>query len=93
MKLRKCLYNKAKRTVSYTDWCDYKQVKNKVNSLLESAHQNYCSDLFNDTSKSKKRFWSYIKTKSKDNMELYHLNMERQPIPLQNKKLIINHFN
>jgi len=43
MKLRKHLYDKAQHTSNYTDWCDYKQVKNEVNSLLESAHLNYCS--------------------------------------------------
>ena len=67
MKLRKRLYDKAKQTGNYTDWCGYKQVKNEVNSLLETAHRNYCSNLFNDTSKSKKKFWSYIKSIRKDN--------------------------
>ena len=67
MKLRKRLYDKAKRTGNYTDWCDYKQARNEVNSLLEIAHRNYCTNLFNDSSTSKKRFWSYIKTKKKDN--------------------------
>ena len=56
MKLRKRLYDKAKRTGSHTDWCEYKQAKNEINSLLETAHQNYCPNLFNDSSKSKKRF-------------------------------------
>ena len=60
-----CLYDKAKRTGSHTDWCNYKQAR--INSLLETAHRNYCTNLFNDSSKSKKRFWSYIKTKRKDN--------------------------
>ena len=61
MKLRKCLYDKAKRTGNYTNWCDYKQARNE-------AHRNYCSNLFNDSSTSKKRFWSYIKVKRKDNI-------------------------
>ena len=67
MKLRKCLYDKAKRTNTYTDWCDYKKVRNEVSSLLDTAHHNYCANLFNDSSSSKKRFWSYIKNKRKDN--------------------------
>ena len=57
----------AKRTGNYTDWCDYKQARNEVNSLLETAYHNYCANLFNDSSTSKKRFWSYIKAKRKDN--------------------------
>ena len=67
MKQRKRLYDKAKRSGSDTDWCDYKQARNEVNSLLETAHHNYCTNLFNDSSTSKKRFWSYIKAKRKDN--------------------------
>jgi len=46
MKPRKLLYDKAKQTGSYTDWCEYKQGKNEINSLLETAHQNYCSMQF-----------------------------------------------
>ena len=49
----------AKRTGNYTDWCEYKQARNEVNSLLETAHHNHCTDLFNDSSTSNKRFWSY----------------------------------
>ena len=45
MKLRKRLYDKAKRTGNYTDWCVYKQVRNEVNTLLETAHRNYCYQL------------------------------------------------
>ena len=67
MKQRKRLCDKAKRTGNYTDWCDYKQARNEVNFLLETAHHNYCTNLFNDSSTSKKRFWSDIKAKIKDN--------------------------
>ena len=45
MKQRKRLYDKAKRTGNYTDWCDHKQARNEVNSLLETAHHNYCTNL------------------------------------------------
>ena len=64
MKQRKRLYDKAKRSGNNTDWCDYKQARNEVN-LLETAHHNYCTNLFNDSSTSKKRFWSYIKAKER----------------------------
>ena len=43
------------------------QIRNEVNILLETAYLNYCSNLFSDSSTSKKRFWPYIKTKRKDN--------------------------
>jgi len=65
MKLRKRLYDKAKQTGNYTDWCDYKQARNEINTLLETAHRNYCASLFNDSSSSKKRFWHTLKQKGK----------------------------
>jgi len=36
-----------------------KKVRNEVNSLLETAHCNYCTNMFSDSS-SKKRFWCIL---------------------------------
>ena len=72
MKTRKHLYDKAKQTNTHTDWCAYKQARNEVNSLLENAHRNYCSKLFEDSGTCKKRFWTYIKNKKKITLELHH---------------------
>ena len=76
MKKRKHLYDKAKQTNTYTDWCAYKQARNEVNSLLENAalnaHRNYCSKLFEDSGTSKKWFWTYIKNKKRITLELHH---------------------
>ena len=47
--------------------CEYKQAKNEINSLLEIANQNYCSNLFNNSSKSKKDFGHASKSKGKYN--------------------------
>ena len=72
MKTRKHLYDKAKQTNTHTDWSAYKQARNEVNSLLENAHRNYCSKLFEDSGTCKKRFWTYIKNKKKITLELHH---------------------
>ena len=76
MKKRKHLYDKAKLTNTYDDWNAYKQARNEVNLLLESAHHNYCTRLFEDSSTCKKRFWTYIKSKKKDHTGVAPLNDE-----------------
>ena len=80
MKLRKCQYDRAKQTGNYTGWCDFKQGRNEVNVLLETVHRNYCSNLFSDSSTSKKRFWSYIKTKGRITL---HSRIENMFIPMR----------
>ena len=59
---------------THTDWCAYKQARNEVNSLLENAHRNYCSKLFEDSGTCKKGFWTYIKNKKKDHFGVAPLN-------------------
>ena len=67
MKRRKHLYIRAKRTQNSSDWTAYKQLRNKINSLMSKAHENYCKHLFDDSyCGSRKRFWSLIKNLKKD---------------------------
>jgi len=49
MKIRKRLYNKARRTNSNADWNSYRQMKNLISNKLKAAHNNYFSRIF-DTS-------------------------------------------
>ena len=46
MKKRKKLYDKAKRTQLSEDWSAYRLTRNTVNVLLDTAHKNYCANLF-----------------------------------------------
>jgi len=86
MKLRKRLYDKAKRTGNYNDWCDYKQARNEVNTLLETAHRNHCASLFNDSSSSKKKgFGHTLRQKRKITLGL---RMEKTFVLMQNIKLV-----
>ena len=41
MKLRKCLYNKAKRTNLQNDWDAYHTLRNSINTKLKGAHNKY----------------------------------------------------
>ena len=41
MKVRKRLYNKAKRTALQSDWDAYRKLKNSINSKVRAAHNNY----------------------------------------------------
>ena len=64
IKKRKKLYDHAKLTGNHSSWAQYKQIKNKIiaklrSAKLRSAHDAYCSHLFD--SRNHKRFWTYIK--------------------------------
>ena len=41
MKVRKRLYNKAKRSNLQHDWDAYRKTKNSINTKLKEAHNNY----------------------------------------------------
>ena len=52
-----------------------KQARNVVNSLLENAHSNYCSKLFEDSGTCKSGFGhSYIKNRKNDHFGVAPLN-------------------
>ena len=88
MKLRKHLYDRAKWTGNYTNWCDYKQARNEVNILLETAHRIYCSNLFSDSSTSKKDFGHILRQKERITLELHHSRMEKMFIPMRSIRLV-----
>ena len=60
------LYDKAKRTQLPEDWSAYQLTRNTVYVLLDTAHKNYCANLFTESFQNKKQFWSYIKRIRKD---------------------------
>ena len=61
MKKSKKLYDKAKGTQLPEDWSAYQSTRNTVNVLLDTAHKNYCANLFTESCQNnEKQFWSYI---------------------------------
>ena len=94
MKTRKRLYNKAKRTTSNTDWCNYRQMKNLVSGKLKAAHNSYFSRIF-DTSfdGNRRQFWKYIRVKCKDNNEIPTLKVNGQCISdSKSKATVLNNY-
>ena len=64
MKKHKKLYDKAQLP---EDWSAYWLTRNTVNVLLDTAHRNYCDNLFTESfQNNKKQFWLYIKRIRKD---------------------------
>ena len=58
MKVRKRLYNKAKRSKLQHDWDAYRKMKNSINTKLKEAHNNYYKQLFdNSFSGNRRQFW------------------------------------
>ena len=54
IKKRRKLYDHAKSTGNPSSWAQYKQIKNDIIAKLRSAHDAYCSHLFD--SSNHKRF-------------------------------------
>ena len=71
MKIRKRLYNIAKKTNIQDDWVTYRKMKNLINAKLKEAHNNYYGRLFNNSfGGNKRQFWKYIRAKRKDTYEI-----------------------
>ena len=61
------VYDKAKRTQLPENWNAYWVMRNTVNALLDTAHKDYCANLFKESfTNNKEQFWSYIKRLWKD---------------------------
>ena len=71
MKVRKHLYNKAKRSNSQSDWEAYRKIKNSINTTLKKAHNVYYSRLFDSSFNGKRRqFWKYIRAKRQNKHDI-----------------------
>ena len=83
MKVRKRLYNKAKRSNIEHDWDAYRKKRNSINNKLKDAHNNYYRRLF-DTSFSgnRRQFWKYIRARRQDNRahDIPTLFIDDQPV-------------
>ena len=88
MKSRKHLYDRVKQTDNYTYWCDYKHVRNQGNISLETTHHNYCSNLFNYSSASKKDFGHILGQKERITQEVHHSRMDKMFILMQSIRLV-----
>ena len=67
MKVRKRLYNKAKRSKLQHDWDANHKMKNSINTKLKEAYNNYYKRLFdNSFNGNRQQFWKYIKAKCQD---------------------------
>ena len=70
MKVRKHLYDIAKRSNSEGDWSTYRRIKNQINNKLKVAHNNYCSRLFDDSfGGSKRQFGNLLRLSAKMMLE------------------------
>ena len=64
MRKRKRLYNRVRKRNSNEDWNVYQKMKNSINSMLKTAHNNYFSKLFDGSfSGNCRQFWKYIRAK------------------------------
>jgi len=95
MKVRKKLYNKAKRSKLESDWNAYRSARNLVNYSLKEAHDNYYTRLFdNSFSGNRRQFWKYIRAKRQDKQDIPTLLVDGQLISNSKEKAnaLNNHF-
>ena len=71
MKIRKQLYNMAKRTTTDENWNAYRRIKNSVNRKIKIAHKNHFNRMFdNSFNGNRKQFWKYTRAKRKDHQNI-----------------------
>ena len=54
MKQCKKLYDNAERTQLPEDWSAYQLTRNTIKVLLDTAHKNYCANLFTESFQNNK---------------------------------------
>jgi len=88
MKLRKHLYNKAKRSNLQQDWDACCAMRNSINTKLKDTHNNYYSNLFDNSFKGNRRqFWKYVRAKRQDKPDIPTLLVNNHPIHRESKCL------
>ena len=95
MRKRKRLYNRARKRNFSEDWNAYRKMKNSINSMLKTAHNNYFSKLFDGSfSGNRRQFWKYIRAKRKDNHNISTLVTNGLPISDSKEKanVLNKHF-
>ena len=86
MKVRKQLYNKAKRSKLQHD----RKMKNSINTNLKETHNNYYKRMFdNSFSDNRRQFWKYIRAKHQDKPDIPALFVDDQPIHSARIKLML----
>ena len=76
------------------DWKACRKLRNKANSPVDNAHNNYCKYLFDAYDShciNRKRFWSSIKNLKKDHQNV--TTLESNVSPLTSSVDIANAFN
>ena len=93
---KSCMYNKAKKTQSETDWSRFKKIRKHIKSKLREAHDDYISDILDLGSLDEqgtqpkptigKKFWSYIRAQKKDTVGIPLLKVGQRDITDSVKK-------
>ena len=74
MKVRKRLYNKAKRSNSQDDWEAYHKIKNSVNTTLKEAHNIYYRRLFDNSFSGNRQQFCRAKRQDKHDIPTLFIN-------------------
>ena len=92
MKHRRQLYDYAKQYNTEESWSSYRKAHNKVNIMVQSAHERYCTRILGTNFPGQQRqFWKYIKAMKKDNSSVPSLTVDNQTvISAKEKAYVLN---
>ena len=64
-KKKRTAFKRAKKLDSLAGWSKFKKLRNKVKNLVSNKYTNYINDLAANLSTNPKRFWSFLRSKSR----------------------------
>jgi len=60
-----CKLTRAKKLDTPNAWHNFAQLRNRLKNLIKQKHRDYLTSIFNNVTNNPKRFWTFIKSKSK----------------------------
>uniref|UniRef100_A0A3B3DM95 Reverse transcriptase domain-containing protein n=2 Tax=Oryzias melastigma TaxID=30732 RepID=A0A3B3DM95_ORYME len=87
-------WDKARKTDLPTDWCVFKQLRNKCTSLIKKAKSEYFLSVTTENLNNPQKFWKVIKSLSVNKIGHTLPNLiVRDSVPIHDRTQILNCFN
>ena len=89
MRKRRKLYDTAKQINTKEAWDAYRKLRNKVNKMLETAHEEYRTRILDTAFSGRQRqFWKYIRAMKKSTSSIPTLTVNDHTITSAKDKAI-----
>ena len=85
-RLKKRWFKRAKKSKSDKDWSKYKEIKRRAQLVCRKAHDSHVSTMLREDHENPKVFWSFIKSRKKDNFGVSALKKTASRIAAVSRK-------